>query len=97
MFQLVYCLRYYRGDEKIRNFIWDLITPCENGSTKIGKNHHGLSAPVPRGRNLTRSKNKNKERKGSSESDHWSNLEKYDGEIILDGNYKKHLSRHANK
>lgn len=32
--QLLYCLRFYRGDEKIRTFIWELITPQENGELK---------------------------------------------------------------
>jgi chromodomain-helicase-DNA-binding protein 7 len=27
----------------------------------------------------------------------WSRHEKYDGDIFLENNYKKHLSRHANK
>lgn len=27
----------------------------------------------------------------------WSQHEKYDGDIFLESNYKKHLSRHANK
>lgn len=28
---------------------------------------------------------------------HWSKLEKYDADAYLEGAYKKHLSRHANK
>ena len=48
---LLFCLNMYRGDEKIKSFIWDLITPAEHGgSEKVGKNHSGLSGPVPRGR-----------------------------------------------
>jgi chromodomain-helicase-DNA-binding protein 7 len=27
----------------------------------------------------------------------WSRHAKYDGEVFLESNYKKHLSRHANK
>ena len=34
LLQLLYCLRFYRGDEKIRTFIWELITPQENGELK---------------------------------------------------------------
>ena len=30
-------------------------------------------------------------------SDHWSRHEKYDGDLFLESNYRKHLSRHANK
>ena len=28
---LVFCLLHYRGDENIKSFIWELITPAENG------------------------------------------------------------------
>lgn len=50
--QLLYCLQVYRGDEKIKNFIWDLITPCDPGEeNKISRNHSGLHNLVPRGRN----------------------------------------------
>lgn len=42
----------YQGDEKIKNFIWDLITPLESGEVqKISRNHSGLHNLVPRGRN----------------------------------------------
>ena len=65
----------------------------------------GLNTPVPRGR-----KNKKHMKKdmrdarayGHMHQDHhefhdWSRHEKYDGDIFLENNYKKHLSRHANK
>lgn len=29
--------------------------------------------------------------------DHWSRHEKYDGDLLLESNYRKHLGRHANK
>ncbi|KAI4826423.1 hypothetical protein KUCAC02_029871, partial [Chaenocephalus aceratus] len=47
---LVYCLRHYKGDDKIKSFIWDLITPTKEGQDEALLNHSGLSAPVPRGR-----------------------------------------------
>lgn len=51
--QLLYCLQVYRGDEKIKNFIWDLIAPPnETGEVNvISRNHSGLHNLVPRGRN----------------------------------------------
>lgn len=50
--QLLYCLQVYKGDEKIKNFIWDLITPTEDGEVqKISRDHSGLHNLVPRGRN----------------------------------------------
>ncbi|XP_036340293.1 chromodomain-helicase-DNA-binding protein 8-like [Rhagoletis pomonella] len=49
---LLYCLQVYKGDEKIKNFIWDLITPTEDGEVqKISRDHSGLHNLVPRGRN----------------------------------------------
>ncbi|KAG5841681.1 hypothetical protein ANANG_G00169250 [Anguilla anguilla] len=48
---LVFCLLHYRGDENIKSFIWELITPPENGRARHTLlNHSGLSIPVPRGR-----------------------------------------------
>lgn len=50
--QLLYCLQVYKGDEKIKNFIWDLISPNEDGElNKISRDHSGLHNLVPRGRN----------------------------------------------
>lgn len=110
---LVYCLRYYRGDEKIRNFIWDLITPLENGE-KI-KNVPVNQSPSTNRNNRQQQQQKKKssrvrETRGSTtptpntpggsvptDPNHWSNAEKYDGDIFLESTYKKHLSRHANK
>lgn len=42
---LAYCLLHYRGDENIKSFIWDLITPSEDGTTKTLTNHSGNIAP----------------------------------------------------
>ncbi|XP_068621168.1 chromodomain-helicase-DNA-binding protein 7 isoform X2 [Battus philenor] len=99
---VLYCLRHYKGDEKIRNFIWDLIEPCENGEVTISRNHSGLHNPVPRGRNA---KKKNRLKDIPKLNDlqkwedpgHWSSIDKYDCEAYLESSYKKHLFRHANK
>ncbi|KAJ8729483.1 hypothetical protein PYW08_001064 [Mythimna loreyi] len=99
---VLYCLRHYKGDEKIRNFIWDLIEPCENGEVTISRNHSGLHNPVPRGRNAKK-KNRPKDLPKSNDLQkwedpgHWSSTEKYDCELYLENSYKKHLFRHANK
>ncbi|KAM3959073.1 uncharacterized protein ACR2FA_006914 isoform 2-T2 [Aphomia sociella] len=99
---VLYCLRHYKGDEKIRNFIWDLIEPCENGEVTISRNHSGLHNPVPRGRNAKK-KNKPKDTPKLNDTqkwedpNHWSSTEKYDCEAYLESSYKKHLFRHANK
>ncbi|CAG5021763.1 unnamed protein product [Parnassius apollo] len=99
---VLYCLRHYKGDEKIRNFIWDLIEPCENGEVTISRNHSGLHNPVPRGRNAKK-KNRLKEvpklndLQKWEDPNHWSSIDKYDCEAYLESSYKKHLFRHANK
>ncbi|XP_069777518.1 chromodomain-helicase-DNA-binding protein 7 isoform X4 [Narcine bancroftii] len=91
---LVYCLNHYRGDEKIKGFIWDLITPTEDGQTRALQNHSGLSAPVPRGR-------KGKKVKSQSTQPIMKNadwLVSCNPDILLhDDGYKKHLKHHCNK
>uniref|UniRef100_A0A452TDP0 Chromodomain helicase DNA binding protein 8 n=1 Tax=Ursus maritimus TaxID=29073 RepID=A0A452TDP0_URSMA len=90
---LVYCLLHYRGDENIKGFIWDLISPAENGKTKELQNHSGLSIPVPRGR-------KGKKVKSQSTFDihkaDW--IRKYNPDTLFqDESYKKHLKHQCNK
>ncbi|XP_075685073.1 chromodomain-helicase-DNA-binding protein 8 isoform X1 [Rhinoderma darwinii] len=90
---LVYCLLHYRGDENIKSFIWELITPAENGKTKQLQNHSGLSIPVPRGR-------KGKKIKSQSSFDihkaDW--IRKYNPDTLFqDEGYKKHLKHQCNK
>ncbi|XP_072271278.1 chromodomain-helicase-DNA-binding protein 8 isoform X1 [Pyxicephalus adspersus] len=90
---LVYCLLHYRGDENIKSFIWDLISPAENGKTKQLQNHSGLSIPVPRGR-------KGKKVKSQSSFDihkaDW--IRKYNPDTLFqDEGYKKHLKHQCNK
>uniref|UniRef100_A0A8B9IAH7 Helicase ATP-binding domain-containing protein n=1 Tax=Anser brachyrhynchus TaxID=132585 RepID=A0A8B9IAH7_9AVES len=87
---LVYCLLHYRGDENIKGFIWDLISPSENGKAKELQNHSGLSIPVPRGR-------KGKKVKSQSTFDvhkaEW--IRKYNPDTLFqDESYKKHLKHH---
>ncbi len=96
---ILYCLNTYKGDEKIKSFIWDLITPKEfGGGDKVSKNHSGLSGPVPRGRKGKKSKNKDGSGNGvGGESIGWVSDEKYDMEMYLDRSYRKHLDRHGTK
>uniref|UniRef100_A0A674MHI4 Chromodomain helicase DNA binding protein 9 n=1 Tax=Takifugu rubripes TaxID=31033 RepID=A0A674MHI4_TAKRU len=91
---LSYCLVHYRGDDKIKSFMWDLIAPTEDGRTKELQNHLGLSAPVPRGR-----KGKKVKTQSSSFDIHKAEwLRKHNPEHILqDDGYKKHLKHHCNK
>ncbi|XP_075316313.1 uncharacterized protein chd6 isoform X3 [Odontesthes bonariensis] len=91
---LVYCLRHYKGDDKIKSFIWDLITPTKEGQDQALLNHSGLSAPVPRGRKGKKMKNQLNvpELKNAD----W--LVNCNPEVVLqDESYKKHLKQHCNK
>lgn len=95
---LLYCLRHYKGDEKIKGFIWDLIAPTEDGETKIHKNHSGLSAPVPRGRKGKKLKNGKGEPDSPDMLADWAREDQYNPDVLLcDDGYRKHLHRHANK
>ncbi|XP_074068091.1 chromodomain-helicase-DNA-binding protein 6 isoform X3 [Macrotis lagotis] len=91
---LVYCVKHYKGDEKIKSFIWDLITPTKDGQNQALQNHSGLSAPVPRGRKGKKTKNQMllPELKNAD----W--LANCNPEVVLhDDSYKKHLKQHCNK
>uniref|UniRef100_A0ACB8F5Y5 Choline dehydrogenase 6 n=1 Tax=Sphaerodactylus townsendi TaxID=933632 RepID=A0ACB8F5Y5_9SAUR len=91
---LVYCVKHYKGDEKIKSFIWDLITPTKDGQNQALQNHSGLSAPVPRGRKGKKTKSQMllPEIKNAD----W--LTTCNPEIVLhDDSYKKHLKQHCNK
>ncbi|XP_066243885.1 chromodomain-helicase-DNA-binding protein 6 isoform X2 [Saccopteryx leptura] len=91
---LVYCVKHYKGDEKIKSFIWELITPTKDGQAQTLQNHSGLSAPVPRGRKGKKTKNQLllPELKNAD----W--LATCNPEVVLhDEGYKKHLKQHCNK
>ncbi|XP_062936209.1 chromodomain-helicase-DNA-binding protein 7 isoform X1 [Cynocephalus volans] len=91
---LVYCLNHYKGDENIKSFIWDLITPTADGRTRALVNHSGLSAPVPRGR-------KGKKVKAQSTQPLVQNADWLTGcnpdALFQEDSYKKHLKHHCNK
>uniref|UniRef100_A0A8C7NP26 Chromodomain helicase DNA binding protein 6 n=1 Tax=Oncorhynchus mykiss TaxID=8022 RepID=A0A8C7NP26_ONCMY len=91
---LVYCVRHYMGDDKIKSFIWDLITPAKDGHKQDLQNHSGLSAPVPRGRKGKKLKNQ----LSVPEMKHADWLVNCNPEVVLqDDSYKKHLKQHCNK
>ncbi|KAG9355229.1 hypothetical protein JZ751_000067 [Albula glossodonta] len=91
---LAYCVLHYRGDENIKSFIWDLITPTQDGHTRDLVNHSGLSAPVPRGR-----KGKKGKLQGAQpclQQADW--LASCNPDVLLqEDSYKKHLKHHCNK
>ncbi|KAG8570771.1 hypothetical protein GDO81_011410 [Engystomops pustulosus] len=91
---LVYCLNHYRGDENIKSFIWDLITPTKDGQTRALVNHSGLSAPVPRGRKGKKVKSQN----AQPVFKHADWLQSCNPDALFqEDSYKKHLKHHCNK
>ncbi|KAK0144812.1 Chromodomain-helicase-DNA-binding protein 7 [Merluccius polli] len=91
---LAYCLLHYRGDENIKSFIWDLIAPTPDGSTKTLSNHSGLSTPVPRGR-------KGKKGKLQAPPPQTPRADWLAGcnpdHLLQEDSYKRHLKHHCNK
>ncbi|CAH1277583.1 CHD7 [Branchiostoma lanceolatum] len=90
---LMYCLQHYKGDEKIKAFIWDLIAPPVDGAVKSYKNHLGLSAPVPRGR---KGKKKKDNKSLPAVDMEWAQKINTE-ELLQDPGYKRHLQHHCNK
>lgn len=43
---LVYCVKHYKGDDKIKSFIWDLITPTKDGQNQALQNHSGIACSL---------------------------------------------------
>ncbi|CAG0886234.1 unnamed protein product [Cyprideis torosa] len=102
---LLYCAQMYRGDEEIRNFVFDLIAPA-SAEKVISSSHEGLSNPAPHRGRRSRKGRPPKDRDGMGDGtppltplpkEGWAADEKYDCESILDPNFKKHLNRHANR
>jgi len=101
---VLYCLRCFRGDEKLRQFGWDLVTPTEFLADKLASK---CFYTLPLGvilifehldqQSSGRGRKSKKRAAGEDTSQDWSRDEKYDGDIFLEGSYKKHLLRHSNK
>ena len=92
---VLYCVNTYRGDEKLKTFAWELITPPEHANAQPSTKLVQPAAPKNSG---TRSSKRSKkgdsdslERNGSSEvaeNIEWVADEKYDMEQHLDKNYR---------
>ncbi|XP_053402464.1 chromodomain-helicase-DNA-binding protein 8-like isoform X5 [Mercenaria mercenaria] len=90
---LLYGLQYYKGDERIKEFISDLISQEKEGGLK---NHSGLSAPVPRGRKGKKSRDQEVHFDANEEIEKAGI--KMDRDIVYNKNaYKRHIHRHSNK
>lgn len=93
---LLYCLNSYKGDEKIRSFIWELITPVEECSRTSPDQDTEASN---RGRKLKSTPIVSKKSISEEISDaKWPKEAKNDPLIALpDDQYRRHLQRNSNR
>jgi chromodomain-helicase-DNA-binding protein 7 len=92
---LLYSLQNYKGDEKVKSFIFELITPPDQTDKVTGKSP-GSCSPTGRGR-----KGRKASRKTVAEeltSSDWVSSDAHNPEMLLvDEQYRKHLSKQINK
>lgn len=94
---LIYCLQHYKGDENIKSFIWDLVTPGQDGTPKDVKQHKGLSVLVPRGGRKSKKPKKEEPVVPCILEFDFTNKDKNAEQLLTDEGYKNHLKRHCNK
>lgn len=99
---LVYCLHHYKGDEKVKCFIRDLVKASVTRERLPSEERDATYTPLPlTGKTKTRNKkgkssNKNKSAIALLEvGSEWRTCDPES--IILDEGYKKHLQHHCNK
>jgi chromodomain-helicase-DNA-binding protein 7 len=92
---LLHCVNNFRGDEKVKSFVADLICPHENANS-ITRNHSGLANPVSRGGRKSKKKDKPL-RPEKNEYEDWMKDDKFETELHLDPAFIKHLSKNSNK
>lgn len=99
---LVYCLHHYKGDEKVKGFMRDLIKASATRERLPSEERDATYTPLPlTGKGKGRSKkgktsNKNKSAIALLEvGSEWRTCDPET--LILDEGYKKHLQHHCNK
>uniref|UniRef100_A0A914GUG5 Chromodomain-helicase-DNA-binding protein 7 n=1 Tax=Globodera rostochiensis TaxID=31243 RepID=A0A914GUG5_GLORO len=81
---LLHCVREFRGDEKVREYVWNLITPS-HGTSKSIKTEEKKSTPTAADSN-------------SRYHQGWAALPEYNPPFIcVDASFQRHLHRHSNK
>lgn len=93
---LLYCLNSYKGDEKIRSFIWELICPIEDPSKNLNESEISIST---RGR---KSKSAVIQPKRSVLEEmidaKWIKDPKYNfQDVLTEEQYRRHLQRNSNR
>lgn len=93
---LLYCLNSYKGDEKIKSFIWDLIVPAGEATSTESESNSNVSS---RGRKPKSAPTINKKTVAEEISDaQWPKEAQNDPLIALpDDQYRRHLQRNCNR
>lgn len=93
---LLYCLNSYKGDEKIKSFVWELISPNEESNKSETDTETTVST---RGRKPKSAPPASKKSTAEEISDaNWPKEAKNDPLIALpDDQYRRHLQRNCNR
>lgn len=93
---LLYCLNNYKGDEKIKSFAWELITPLEEINKSQSESETSLST---RGRKQKSAPLLSKKTVAEEIADaQWPRDAKHNPLIALpDDQYRRHLQRNSNR
>lgn len=97
---LLFALQNYKGDEKVKSFILDLITPPSERNLELEAEKLFLQHEFydPKSRRSKKCKQLSRTVLEELESLDWAKNDKYNPDVhIIDETYRKHLLRHANK
>ena len=94
---VLFCCQNYKGDEKIKNFAYDLVSPPHIKEELEKKKEELLNSLSKRKRRKNKLLEEEQE-KVESEKLEWLKDQAYNPDLLLtDEQYRKHLLRHANK
>ena len=100
---LVYCLHFYKGDDKVKTFIKDLVKASTIRERLPSEERDATYTPVPTGSKGKGRGKKSKANKNSNKStialvelgSDWRTCDP--DTLVLDEGYRKHLQHHCNK
>ncbi len=104
---LLFCVHAYRGDEKLRSFILELIKPLASRERLPSEELDATYMPVQKASGKKSKKGSKKGKSGSNKNVNKSAIAVIEAVgdwksvnpelLILDEGYKKHLRHHCNK
>lgn len=90
---LLFALQTYKGDEKLKQIILEMIVPESERNDQT----EALFSEQQKNRSRRKPKEMAKSVSEELEAMHWTKSDKFNPELHLPEEYKKHLLRHANK